>query len=70
MASRVVDWGIGGGSRRRGRRCPFKDTKQDERVEEEMIRKCAVVSRVEWCPNDGVDGVDGAWIRRGLAWYG
>ena len=33
--------------------------KRDEGVEEEMIRKCAVVStvsRVEWCPNDGVDG--------------
>lgn len=29
--------------------------KRDEGVEEEMIRKCAVVSRVELCPNDGVD---------------
>ena len=40
--------------------------KRDEGVEEEMIRKCAVVSRVERCPNDGVDG---AWIRR-VGWGG
>ena len=67
MASRFVDfWGGGGwevvdvaGVVR------SRILKRDEGVEEEMISKCAVVSRVEWCPNDGVDGVDGAWIRRG-----
>ncbi len=58
MASRFVDWGevvdvVGVAGVVRSR-----ILKRDEGVEEEMIRKCAVVSRVEWCPNDGVDGVE------------